>query len=85
MEKMPHRQRVFTLPKRFRIYVRFDRSLLGTLCSLAYETVREFLASELGDDAAVPGMIAIAQTFGDLINCQMVNEATPLSSVPGTI
>ncbi|MBN1979985.1 MAG: hypothetical protein JW795_00530 [Chitinivibrionales bacterium] len=68
VEKVPHRQWFFTLPKRFRIFVRFDRSLLGKLSSLAYETVRKFLATELGDETAVPGIVAIAQTFGDIIN-----------------
>jgi hypothetical protein len=68
VEKVPLRQWVFTLPKRFRIFVRFDRSLLGKLCSLAYETVREFLSNELGDETAVPGMCAVCQSWGDLLN-----------------
>ncbi len=65
---IPHRQWVFTIPKRLRIYFRFDRSLLGKLCRSAYETVREALAAETGDDIVSPGMIATVQTFGDLIH-----------------
>jgi hypothetical protein len=35
-----HRQWVFTIPKRLRIYFRFDRRLLGALCRITYEAVR---------------------------------------------
>ena len=64
---VPHRQWVFTIPKRLRIYFRFDRSLLGNLCRLAYESVRDVMCSEPGADGGLPGMIATVQTFGDLI------------------
>ena len=32
---VPHRQFVFTIPKRLRLYFRFDRRLLGELCRAA--------------------------------------------------
>lgn len=35
-----HRQFVFTIPKRLRIYFRFDRRLLGELCRAAWQVVR---------------------------------------------
>ena len=38
---VPHRQWVFTIPKRLRVYFRYDRSLLGKLCRAAYDTLRE--------------------------------------------
>ena len=37
--EVPHRQFVFTIPKRLRLYFRYDRSLLGTLCQAAWRTV----------------------------------------------
>jgi hypothetical protein len=36
---VPHRQWVFTIPKRLRVYFRYDRKLLGKLCRAAYDTV----------------------------------------------
>jgi len=63
-----HRQWVFTIPKRLRIYFRYDRKLLGKLCRAAYEVVREAFADAVGDDVISPGMVASIQTFGDLIN-----------------
>ena len=38
---VPHRQFVFTIPKRLRIYFRFNRELLGQLPKIAYELIRE--------------------------------------------
>jgi hypothetical protein len=65
---VPHRQWVFTIPKRLRIFFRFDRSLLGKLCRAAWETVRELYALEVDGTCAIPAMIGAIQTFGDLIN-----------------
>jgi hypothetical protein len=39
--QVPHRQFVFTMPKRFRLYFRFNRELLRKLPRLAWETVME--------------------------------------------
>jgi hypothetical protein len=36
---VPHRQFAFTIPKRLRLYFRFDRRLLGDLCRAAARTV----------------------------------------------
>ena len=68
VEQVPHRQWVFTIPKRLRIFVRFDRTLLGKMCTVAYETVREIFAHAVGDNDGVAGMIAVPQSFGDLLN-----------------
>lgn len=65
---VPHRQWVFTIPKRFRVFFRFDRSLLGKLCRAAYDTVREVHALELDGDPDIPAMVGAVQTFGDLIH-----------------
>jgi ribosomal protein S27E len=66
-EAVPHRQLVFTIPKRLRLHFRFDRSLLGDLARAGWETVVEVYRSELGHDDVLPGMIAGIQTFGQLV------------------
>jgi hypothetical protein len=73
---VPHRQCVFTIPRRLRVYFLYDRSLLGKLCRAAYETLRQVVALELRDDEAVPAMVAAPQTFGDLIDPW---QCTPLT------
>jgi len=64
-EQVAHRQFVFTIPKRFRLYFRYDRALLGKLSSCAWQVVKEVYQSVLGEDA-VPGMVGSIQTFGEL-------------------
>jgi hypothetical protein len=59
---------VFTLPKRFRIYFRYDRTLLGGLSKTAWETVRDVFKKEIGCDDVYPAMIASIQSFGDIVN-----------------
>ena len=66
---VPHRQLVFTIPKRLRIYCRYDRSLLGGLARAAWLTVAEVYRQVLGRDDVIPGMVAGIQTFGQLIHC----------------
>jgi hypothetical protein len=61
-------QWVFTIPKRLRVYFRFDRSLLGKLCRAAWETVRDVYALEVDGDSGVPAMVGAVQTFGDLVH-----------------
>jgi hypothetical protein len=65
---VPHRQFVFTMPKRFRAYFRYDRDLLKHLPRLAWETVRDVYRAVLDRDDVVPGMVGAPQSFGDLIN-----------------
>jgi len=65
---VPHRQIVFTIPKRFRIYFRFDRPLLGDMARGAWETVAEVYRSELERDDILLGMVAGIQTFGQLVH-----------------
>lgn len=40
LEDVPHRQVVFTIPKRLRIYFRYDRKLLGELAGCAWRAIR---------------------------------------------
>ena len=66
--EVPHRQFVFTIPKRLRIYFRYDRTLLSSLIHAAWETVRDVFLEEVDYEEGFPAMIAGVQTFGDLIN-----------------
>jgi len=65
---VPHRQWVFTIPKRLRVYFRFTRHLLGKLCKAAYETVYEVMQLEIGEEDFLPAMVGAIQTFGSLTN-----------------
>ena len=65
---MAHRQFVFIIPKRLRLYFRFDRRLLGELCRAAWPVVQAVYAAAADQSDAVPGMIGAIQTFGDLIH-----------------
>ena len=65
---VPHRQWVFTIPKRLRVYFRYDRKLLGKLCRAAWETVRDIYGKEVDGDVGVPAMVGAVQTFGDLVH-----------------
>ncbi|MGB6336602.1 MAG: transposase zinc-binding domain-containing protein, partial [Thermoanaerobaculia bacterium] len=40
LEDVPHRQVVFTIPKRLRIFFRYDRKLLGELAACAWRALR---------------------------------------------
>jgi len=54
--EVPHRQFVFTIPKRLRLYFRFERRLLGELCRAAAHTVITVYRAASGRPDAVPGM-----------------------------
>ena len=62
---MPHRHNVFSIPKLVRQHFRFDRRLLGLLCSCAFAAIREMMQAVSGDPRAVPGLIGSIQTYGD--------------------
>lgn len=67
-EAVPHRQWVFTIPRRLRVYFRYSRSLLGKLCQAAYGTVCDVYEVEADAGCGVPAMVAAVQSFGDLLN-----------------
>ncbi len=64
---VPHRQFVWTIPKRLRVFFRFHRDLLHQLPNLAWQSVLETYRALLGDDVAPGGILAI-QTFGQLVH-----------------
>jgi hypothetical protein len=67
-QAVPHRQFVFTIPKRLRIFFRFDRRLLGALPRLAWRSVLEVYRAVLDRPHAVPGMVTAIHTFGELVH-----------------
>ena len=64
---VPHRQVVFTIPKRLRVFFKYKRKLLGDLCRLALRALTRYFEIVTGS-ALTPGVIAAIQTFGDRIN-----------------
>jgi ribosomal protein S27E len=64
---VPHRQFVWTVPKRLRTFFRFHRKLLHKLPGLAWQSLLEVYRSLLGEQA-VPGGILGIQTFGQLLH-----------------
>jgi len=64
---VPHRQVVFTIPKRLRVFFKFNRRLLGDLCRCALRALTRYFEVVAGS-ALTPGIITAIQTFGDRIN-----------------
>ena len=64
---VPHRQVVFTLPKMLRVFFKYNRKLLSTLCLCGKQALRKYLQAALGKEIT-PGIIAVIQSFGSKIN-----------------
>lgn len=72
LPRVPYRQVVFTIPRRLRKYFLFDRALYGDLCRAAYKATRDFLRTLVPAgfpklQRAVPAMLVVPQSFGDLL------------------
>lgn len=76
IEKVPHRQWVFSIPKRLRIFFKYDRKLLGKLSKCASDTMSEHLSEDVRaknreideDEKLSSGIVSSIQTYGDFIN-----------------
>jgi ribosomal protein S27E len=64
---VPHRQVVFTIPRMLRIFFKYKRRLLGSLCQAAVQALLKYFQATTGAEL-VPGVVACIQTFGDRIN-----------------
>ena len=64
---VPHRQVVFTIPRMLRIFFKYKRRLLGSLCQAAVQTLLKYFQAITGEEL-VPGVVASIQTFGQKIN-----------------
>jgi len=68
LENVGHTLITFTLPKMLRVYFMRHRELLGDLARLAYETLKELMSEATGDENVRPGVVAVPQTFGSVVN-----------------
>ena len=64
LEPVANRHVVFTIPKRLRVYFRYERGLNDILFRAAWGSITEVLGSEL----AVPAAVLTVQTAGDALN-----------------
>jgi len=64
---VPHRQVVFTIPKMLRIFFKYKRRLLGSLCRAAVQALLHYFQATTGFELR-PGVIAVIQSFGQKIN-----------------
>ncbi len=68
LKYVPHRQWVFSIPKRLRIYFMFDRSLLAKLSRCAWKVLNLYLTQAVPYDDAKAGAAVAVQSFGDFQN-----------------
>jgi hypothetical protein len=68
LEEVPHRQWVFSLPKRLRIYFMYDRKLLSKLSRCVNDVLSNYLKEIVTFKNATPGIVCAVQTFGDFLN-----------------
>jgi len=67
LKSVPHRQWVFSIPKRLRIYFMYDRKLLAKLSRCAWKVLSAYL-KQTTTDSNNPGAVIAVQTFGDFQN-----------------
>ena len=68
LEDVPHRQVVFTIPKRLRIFFRYDRRLLGELAACAWRALKLYFEAYFAGAGVTPGAVGFVQTAGELLN-----------------
>jgi len=68
LEDVPHRQVVFTIPKRLRIFFRYDRRLLGELAGCAWRALKLYSRIYFDRDDIVAGAIGFIATAGEILN-----------------
>ncbi|MCP4184316.1 MAG: IS91 family transposase, partial [Hyphomicrobiales bacterium] len=68
LKYVPHRQWVFSIPKRLRIYFMFDRKLLTKLSRCAWKVLHLYLTQAVPYEDATPGAAIAVQSFGDFQN-----------------
>jgi hypothetical protein len=68
LKYVPHRQWVFSIPKRLRIYFMMDRRLLTKLSQCAWKVLNLYLTQAVPYDDAKAGAAVAVQSFGDFQN-----------------
>ena len=65
---VPHRHYVLAIPKMLRPYFQRHRYLLKRLCTLAHQSLTEYLRTALNCPEAVPGIVLTLHTFGEYLD-----------------
>ena len=65
---VPHRHYVLALPKMLRPCFQRHRHLLKSLCTLAHQSLTEYLRAALGQPGAHPATILTLHTFGEYLD-----------------
>ncbi|MDY6906390.1 MAG: transposase [Thermodesulfobacteriota bacterium] len=68
LKSVPHRQWVFSLPKRLRPWFLHDRKLLAGLSKCTWKILGQYLRHSVPYDNAVAGGVVAVQTFGTFQN-----------------
>lgn len=68
LKEVPHRQWVFSIPKRLRPYFMYDRKLLAKLSRCAWKVLSTYLKQSVPVDNPIPGCVISVQTFGEFLN-----------------
>ena len=67
LKYVPHRQWVFSIPKRLRIYFMIDRRLLTKLSQCAWKVLSRYLKQTVPYADAVAGAVIAVQSIGDFL------------------
>jgi hypothetical protein len=68
LKYVPHRQWVFSIPKRLWIYFMFDHKLLTKLSRCAWKVLNMYLTQAIAYDDAKAGAAVAVQSVGDFQN-----------------
>ena len=68
LEDVPHRQVVLTIPKRLRVFFRYDRRLLGDLAACAWRALSLYFKLHYDKDPILPGAIGFIATAVEMLN-----------------
>lgn len=68
LKYVPHRQWVFSIPKRLCVFFMTNRRLLATLSQHTWKVLSAYLKAGVRYDDAVPGGVIAVQSFGDFQN-----------------
>lgn len=68
LEDVPHRQWVFSLPKRLRAYFKYERKLLGKLSKCVNNVLNNYLKQTVSFENGSAGIVCSVQTFGEFLN-----------------
>ncbi|MFQ5528329.1 MAG: transposase zinc-binding domain-containing protein, partial [Thermoanaerobaculia bacterium] len=61
LEDVPHRQVVFTIPKRLRVFFRYDRKLLGQLAGCAWRALKLYFDCYFEGTDVTPGAVGLGR------------------------